>query len=84
MKERTTISLSILKELINSDTFAPEITDADVEESLEGHLIKQGSMYVALNKNTLQGRKRFRVINPEAIYVRSAVKFADELIKQTK
>lgn len=85
MNDLLIISKEILKELINSDSFAPEILDEDVKEDANGYLVKERGVYVNPTKGTtIAGKKRFKIVNPERTYARSAVKFARELIDMTR
>jgi len=84
---RTEIAAQILTELINSDQFAPNITESDViEDPDNGYLVQRGNRFVNPPRQKgaiIKGKeKTFAVISPEALYCRHAVKFADKLIEE--
>lgn len=78
---------AVLSGLLQSSTFSPDITDEDVEEHPEGHLIKSGGIYISKprgvkNKAILPKQKTYVVKDPAGLYIRDAVSMTTKLIKK--
>jgi len=72
------ITTHLLAAMIRSPYYSITVTEPDVVEDSAGTHVKTASNeYILFNSQKHQGRKRFKVPNPEKIFAREAVSMAE-------
>ena len=80
MTDKQSLTVNILLALMNTPNYSPQIDDEDVIENGSGQLIKKKKDHYIVAKKGQQGT-RYSISNPERTFVKTAAKFADEILK---